>query len=72
MMEPRKQASDDKVGSDAGQLVPEEVEIYINPDGSVTFADLSEGALPIARDLAPKDPLVCDVDEPPTDQTPGL
>jgi hypothetical protein len=26
---------------------PAEVEIYVEPDGSVTFADLAEGLLPV-------------------------
>lgn len=34
-------------------LLPIEVEIYIEPDGSVTFADLEAGTLPIAQQLDP-------------------
>lgn len=33
--------------------LPVEVEIYIDPDGSVVFADLEEQTLPIARQLDP-------------------
>jgi len=44
--------------------LPIEVEVYINPDGSVTFADLEAGTLPIAHHLNPDQPLVCDVDVP--------
>lgn len=43
--------------------LPIEVEVYINPDGSVTFADLEAGTLPIAHQLDPDQPLFCDVDE---------
>ena len=39
--------------------VPVEVEIYVNPDGSVTFADLEEKAMLIAQRLNPEQPLVC-------------
>lgn len=42
--------------------LPIEVEVYINPDGSVTFADLEAGTLPIAHHLNPDQPLACDVD----------
>ncbi len=34
-------------------LVPIEVEIYVNPDGSVTFADLEASLVPVARKLDP-------------------
>jgi hypothetical protein len=40
-------------------LVPVEVEIYINADGSVTFADLEEKTVLIARSLDPEQPLTC-------------
>ncbi len=33
--------------------LPVEVEIYIDPDGTVVFADLEEGTLPLARQLDP-------------------
>jgi hypothetical protein len=44
--------------------VPVEVEVYINPDGSVTFADLEEQTVLIAQRLNPDQPLTC--------QPPGL
>lgn len=34
-------------------LLPAEVEIYINPDGSVTFADLEASLVPVAESLEP-------------------
>ena len=37
--------------------VPVEVEIYINSDGSVTFADLEEKTVLIAQSLNPDQPL---------------
>jgi hypothetical protein len=40
-------------------LVPVEVEIYINADGSVTFADLEEKTVLIAQSLDPDQPPVC-------------
>ncbi|GEM_PF-781857 len=43
------------------QPLPIEVEIYIEPDGTVTFADLAAEALLLARALNPDQPLVCDV-----------
>lgn len=33
------------------RLIPLQVEIYINPDGSVTFADLAEEVEDIANKL---------------------
>lgn len=61
-------------------LLPVEVEVYINPDGTVTFADLEEKVLPVARSLNPDDPLVCslpgetppvpDTEEQPPDDSP--
>lgn len=45
--------------------IPIEIEIYLNPDGSVTFADLEEHALALARELDPDAVLACDV--PPTE-----
>ena len=47
-----------------GLPVPVEVEIYINADGSVTFADLEEKAVLIARCLDPE--------QPSADYLPGL
>ncbi|MBN1310844.1 MAG: hypothetical protein JXB30_05430 [Anaerolineae bacterium] len=34
-------------------LLPAEVEVYINPDGSVTFADLEANMVSVARKLDP-------------------
>jgi hypothetical protein len=39
--------------------VPVEVEVYINSDGSVTFADLEERVALIAQHLNPDQPLAC-------------
>jgi hypothetical protein len=40
--------------ADTGKpLLPTEVEIYINPDGSVTFADLEASLIAVARKLDP-------------------
>lgn len=41
--------------------LPVEVEVYIEADGTVTFADLEAGMLPVARELNPDEPLACDV-----------
>lgn len=38
--------------------LPVEVEIYIDPDGSVVFADLEQKVIPIARRLNPGNELV--------------
>lgn len=46
-----------------------EVEVYIEPDGSVTFADLEAGMIPVARALNPDDPATGSV---PADQKPAL
>ena len=34
-------------------LLPVEIELYIEPDGTVIFADLAAEALPLARALDP-------------------
>jgi hypothetical protein len=44
------------------------VEIYVEADGSVTFADLAAELLPLARRLNPDLALV---DEKPADDEPG-
>lgn len=41
--------------------LPVEVEIYIQPDGTVVFADLAAETVPIAQQLNPDQPLACDV-----------
>lgn len=33
--------------------LPVEIEVYVEPDGSVVFADLAAGALPLADALSP-------------------
>jgi hypothetical protein len=38
---------------EGGPPFPAEVEIYVEPDGSVTFADLAEGLLPVVDRLDP-------------------
>jgi hypothetical protein len=40
------------------QPIPVEVEIYVNADGSVTFADLEEMTVWIARSLDPEQPSI--------------
>ena len=45
--------------------VPVEVEIYIEADGSVTFADLAAEVAPIAHELNPEQPLACEPANPP-------
>ncbi len=50
-------------------VLPVEVEVYIEADGTVTFADLEAGMLPVAHELNPDEPLACDV--PPRDDPPG-
>ena len=45
-------------------IIPVEIEIYLNPDGSVTFADLEEHAISLARELDPDAVLACDVTPP--------
>ena len=42
--------------------LPVEVEIYIEADGSVVFADLAADVAPLAQELNPDQPLSC---EPP-------
>ena len=42
--------------------LPVEVEIYIEADGSVVFADLAAAVTPLAQELNPDQPLAC---EPP-------
>jgi hypothetical protein len=42
---------------------PIEIEVYVNPDGSVTFADLEAGAISIAQSLTDL-PIMCDVPAP--------
>lgn len=41
--------------------LPVETEIFINADGSVTFADLQEALIGIARMLSPDETLNCDL-----------
>ncbi|MGF1505331.1 MAG: hypothetical protein ACFB51_09445 [Anaerolineae bacterium] len=48
MADPDEQQTEDEHFS-----LPVEIEVYIQPDVSVVFADLEEGALPIARELDP-------------------
>jgi hypothetical protein len=50
MAEERVESTPD-TSADRGPLVPVEVEIYVEPDGSVTFADLAEGLLPVVDRL---------------------
>jgi hypothetical protein len=50
--------------SEPEPLLPVEIEFYIEPDGTVVFADLAADILPIAQQLNPDQPLVCDLPEP--------
>ena len=50
---PVNQPSPEPEEKEQEPILPVEVEVYINPDGSVTFADLEEKAIPIARALNP-------------------
>jgi hypothetical protein len=49
---------------DPKPLLPVEVEFYIEADGTVVFADLAADLVPIAQELNPEQPLVCDVPTP--------
>lgn len=40
---------------------PVELEVFIESDGTVVFADLAADAIPVARILNPDQPLACDV-----------
>lgn len=51
--------------------IPVEFEIFVNPDGSVTFADLEEHAIAIARELDPDCTPACDVPPRRADASPG-
>ena len=59
--EPEDEASPEPVE------LPVEVEIYIEADGSVTFADLAADVAPIAHELNPEEPPACE----PTDRPAG-
>jgi hypothetical protein len=50
-------------------LLPAEVEIYINPDGSVTFADLEASLVPVAQKLA-SDSTSLDAEPPGSSKSP--
>ena len=56
-------------GDEERRLLPVEVEVYIEADGAVTFADPEAGMLPVARELNPDQPLACDV--PPQGEPPA-
>ena len=47
--------------SDSEPLLPVEIEFYIEADGTVVFADLAADIVPIAQELNPEQPLVCDL-----------
>jgi hypothetical protein len=51
----------DKSDAQDHVALPVEIEIYVEADGSVTFADLAEGTLPLAQALNPDQPLACDL-----------
>ena len=46
--------------------LPVQVELYIEPDGTVTFADLAAELLPVARSLSPEE---MPLDEPAKTET---
>jgi hypothetical protein len=50
------------VEQEAPVLVPEEVEVFINSDGTVSFADLAEAMIPVATSLNPTATLWCRTD----------
>lgn len=50
---PRTMTDPDRQDDTLKSLLPIEVEIYINPDGSVTFADLEASLIPVAEKLEP-------------------
>ena len=56
-MEPNKTRKDDQKPDPAvpEPLLPVEIEIYFEADGTVTFADLAADIEPIARELAPNE-----------------
>jgi hypothetical protein len=56
---------------DQDDNLPVEVELYIEPDGSVTFADLAADTLPIVKALNPDQPLACDVPHEAADGDPS-
>jgi len=41
--------------------IPAEIEIYVESDGTVTFADLAEDMLCVAKRLNPDSPLACHI-----------
>jgi hypothetical protein len=45
--------------------LPVEVEIYIEADGSVVFADLAADVAPLAQELNPDQPLACEPSQQP-------
>lgn len=49
---------------DPENVLPIEIEFYIEPDGSVTFADLAAEIVPVAHSLNPDHPLACEVPPP--------
>lgn len=51
----------DPPADNSNDSFPLEIEFYIEPDGTVTFADLAADILPVAQALNPDQPLACDV-----------
>jgi len=43
------------------KLLPVELELFIDPDGTVVFADLAAEMIPIAQKLNPDQPLICEL-----------
>ena len=64
---PSETNNDQRPGPEPVDL-PVEVEIFIEADGSVTFADLAAEVAPIAEQLNPAQPLACDPAEGPAGQ----
>jgi hypothetical protein len=54
-------ASPTPPSSDSEPLLPVEIEFYIEADGTVVFADLAADIIPIAQELNPDQPLLCDL-----------
>lgn len=67
MNEPK---SHDRIPGDK-LVLPIEVEIFVEPDGSVTFADLASDLVPIATQLDPKSTAIPQIDNASTDPRSG-
>jgi hypothetical protein len=68
---PSTSESQDSTSDGAKFLLPIEVEFYIEADGTVVFADLAAELVPLAQELNPDQPLVCDVPQSANDTDPA-